>query len=203
MLRFIRRRLYRNGWEKVTYKDLIEQPLGRMVTAFIGLAVGEGATKITFGMPQGMELSKEDEAEIRADHDNNIARYVSNVNKEVSDKTDVKQPLGGTRDTFARFHRRDNLPEVPQWHEIEGRWFRYHGILAQIYPYLPQHLCERLVSLDGKQEWIEYTSFPGEENRKFVRVDLVIEVNNSFTIGLLENRIVQNDASVWWRHWRV
>jgi hypothetical protein len=59
----------------------------------------------------------------------------------------------------------------------------------------------------GKAEWIEYTStIPKEkedEGREFVRVDLVIEVNNSITVELLESRAVSSDATAWWKHWKA
>ena len=209
MLHFMKSQLYRRGWNKVTYQDLLQRHvLGRIVTGQIAIASAEHATRITFGLPPGIELTKEDEADMVTRHEESqqtLRAAESTVRKESSDP-----PKLSTWDGW-RFHRRDGLPEVACWHDIAGQWFRQPGILACVYPYLPQHLCERLVSLDGepqeggKEEWIEYTSIPlqGDEGRRFVRVDLVIETNTSITVELLESRVIHGEATAWWRHWKV
>ena len=121
---------------------------------------------------------------------------------------DLRDSLASLPEPIASvaFRRRDGLPEVPLWHKVEERWFRYPGCPASLFAYVPQHLCERLVALEGnldqplKEEWIEYTSAIAEQPRMFVRVDLVLETNNSVTIELLENHIADNNVAVWWRH---
>jgi hypothetical protein len=200
MLRFIRKWLYRNGWEKVTYQDIMRYyPLHKMISSTIACAMEERATSITFGLPPGMELSNEDESWIRTRHEEIIA----NMPKQDNSVNVLKD------DDSGRFHRRDGLPEIPCWFKNEERWYLVLGVTTCLYAYLPQFLCDRLVSLDGKiseggkEKWIEYTDIVGAENRKFVRVKLVFEVNNSVTIELLESRIVPKDAVVMWRHWRV
>jgi hypothetical protein len=206
----VKRQLLRRGWEKPTYQDLVGGtcPLGKLVTCLIARAILDRATKIMFGLPPGHELNREDVAEIHA-RDEEYVRNTNAATKTVCQESgDESNPL--IRDGFVTFHRRDGLPEVPCWHEIDGQWFRYPGIPARFYPYLPQHLCERLVSLDmkplegGKEEWIEYTSSIGDgDDRKFVRVDLVLEANNSVTVDLLQNRVECSDVAVWWRHRKV
>jgi hypothetical protein len=208
LLSMVRRQLYRRGREKVTYEDLIQQNvIGKMVASQIALAIDEHATRITYGLPPGLELSKEDEAEI-------VARHVESEQelRAVEDKVREKygdQPELWTRDGLVRFHRRDRLPEVPVWLMVDGQWSRRPGVLACHYPYVLQQLCERLVSLDGKpteggkEEWLEYTGILDKDVRRFVRVDLLLEANSSVAVELLESRVVQDDAMVWWRHWRV
>jgi hypothetical protein len=204
----VRRHLYQHGWEKVTYQDLLQQNvIGKMVTSQIALAILEHATRITYGLPLGIELSKEDEAEILARHEESLQRM-----RDAADKVRERygnQPILWTRDGLVRFHRLDGLPEVSVWRMVNDQWFRWPGVLACFFPYLPQHLCERLVSLDkrpqegGNEEWIEYTDILDKDVRRFIRVDLVIEANTSITIELLESRVVQSGATVWWRHWKV
>jgi hypothetical protein len=48
MLHLITRQLYRRGWEKVTYRDLLRSyPLHGLITSQIAVAVAERATRIT------------------------------------------------------------------------------------------------------------------------------------------------------------
>jgi hypothetical protein len=200
MLRFIRKRLYQNGWDKVTYRDLLRNyPLHKLITCQIVTAVMDHATNITFGLPPGAELSNEAETWIRSRHEHIVTNYLPKQDYA------VEVLKGGD---CVRFHRRDGLPEIPCWYQIDGQWHQVLGIPTSLYAYLPQHLCERLVSLDGKrqdggkEEWIEYTDIAGAEKRKFVRVELVFEVNYSVTIELLETRELPSDATVWWRNRR-
>jgi hypothetical protein len=207
----VKRQLHQQGWEKPTYEDLLQSPLGRLVSCTIELAAQNKAAKITFGMPPGMELSKEDKVAILsryAECENNTKAAMENLREESDNESAIWK-----REGLVRFHRRDDLPEVPLWHEIDGQWIRYPGVMAWFYPYVPQHLCERLVSLDikpmegGREEWIEYgsnTLFGDNDNdRRFVRVDLVVEANNSFTIELLQYRVEDRNAKVCWRYWEV
>ena len=204
----VRRHLYQRGWEQVTYKDLLESGPGNMVTCELAMAVLGRATRITWGLPPGEELSKEDEARIRTCHEEllrTVSAALENAREAAADQPDPTMK----KRVVARFHRRDGLPDVPFWQMIDGRWFCGAGVPADFFAYVPQHLCERLVSLGksrfegGEEEWIEYTSVTDEGERKFVRVDLVLESNGSITVELLENRVERGDAVVWWRHWRV
>jgi hypothetical protein len=113
-------------------------------------------------------------------------------------------------DSTIQFRRRDGLPEIPIWLDSNGRRYPLIGVPVFVYPYYLQHFCERLVALDnppregGKAEWIEYSSFWGDEpTRKFVRVDLLFEANLSATIDLHETRIVKGETTIWWRNERV
>jgi hypothetical protein len=200
--------LYRHGWDKVTYRELLQGPLGKLVSSQIALAVCERATRITWGLPPGGEFTKADEADVLAHHEETMRQVDAALQKSREELGD--EPASSKEERAdVRFRRRDGLPEMPVWKKVDGKWFRGLGIPVTIFAYLAQHLCERLVSLGksrlegGKEEWIEYASFAGEEDRRFARVDLVIEANNSITLDLLEIRVEQGDARVWWRHWKV
>lgn len=204
----VRRLLWRHGWEKVTYKGLLQAPLAKLVSSQIALAVQDRATRITWGLPPGVQLGEADRADILAYYE--AMMRTGDMGLEESREKSGGQPAPSLEQRGAvTFHRRDGLPEVPVWQMGDGQWSRPGpGLLAALFAYLPQHLCERLVSLGkrplegGKEEWIEYASLAGEGDRRFIRVDLVLEANNSVTVELLESR-EQTDAAVWWRHWRV
>jgi hypothetical protein len=116
-----RKRLYQQGWEKVTYRELVGGPLGKLVSTCLALADAEHATRITFGLPPGRELSAQDKAEILAQHKELMQVATPAIEK-------VRESDLGTRDGLVRFHRRDELPEVPLWRELDGQWHRSIGV---------------------------------------------------------------------------
>jgi hypothetical protein len=201
MTRLLNRLFCPRTREQMQYQHLLQSPAGSFVTLALATAVAEHATKVTYGLPPGTELSAEDDAEIRANHQQFQREF------DAAFSPDELQSLHS--DLMIQFHRRDGLPEIPLWREIEGKWFRDHGIPTWLYAYVPQNLSNRLVSLGnkptegGKEEWIECTSFRSGNNRDFVRIDLVFEVNNSATVEFLETCSVRNEAKVWWHQRRV
>jgi hypothetical protein len=196
MTRLFRRRIR----QPEEYKDLVTAgPVGKFITLALAIAVKEHATKITYGPPPGIVLSDEDKAKIRADYDQMEREIWTAAELESFDEY-----------TSVQFQRRDGMPVIPCWHEVDGRWTRDDSMPAWCHAYVPQILSDRLVSLDGKwpqeggsTEWIEYTDFQSDEVRQFVRVKLWFEENNSVTVDLLETRTISNDAPVWWRFRRV
>jgi hypothetical protein len=203
MLIFTKKQLYRAGWDRVTYKSLREEHvLDTLLSAEISMAVQAGASRITWGLPPGVELTDADKADIRSRDE--VAKRVAGSARETFEHhaPEATEKIGVT------FHRRDELPEVPAWLLVDGRWSCVPGVPAWTYPYLPQYLTDRLVSLGkkrfegGMEEWIEY-GMRWEEERRFARVDVVLEANTSVTVELLETRVEPKDAVVWWRHWRA
>jgi hypothetical protein len=53
--------LSRHGWDKVTYQELLEGPLGKMVSCLIAIAVFERATRIT---PERLECIEQNDAKV-------------------------------------------------------------------------------------------------------------------------------------------
>lgn len=191
------------------YQDFLQHdPVGCLVTLQIALAIEESATKIDFGLPSGMVLTEQDKGAIRQRHaelEQAMDAAADQVCGRPEEKSRVRAP-----GRLLCFHRRDGLPEIPIWHEINGQWIHStYGFPASLFPYALESLGGRLVSLDkslmqgGNVEWIECTSRLAGNNRRFVRVDLLFEADNSVTVDLLESRIVQGDAVVWWKDQRV
>lgn len=205
--RIVRRLLHRRGWEEVTYDGLLHSLVGASLSCQIAMAVMNHATRVTFGLPPGVELSQEDRGEILSRHAS-IRERCDAAMKEVPEASiNLPKPPSEWYSPVC-FRRRDGLPELPAWYEIDGHWCRVPGFPAAMVPYLSQHLCERPVSLgadskgNGKAEWIEFT-VSDDNHRGFARVGLVLEPDNSITIELLESRIENTGATVWWRHRKV
>ena len=205
--RIVKRLLHRSGWEKTSYGDLLQCPIGKLVSLQIAMAVRDRATHVCWGIPPDADFTDTDVAEILARHTGTI-RTCSGREDSAAKSAECPAP-GAERIDSVTFRRRDGLPEIPTWQKVNGQWYRYPGVPTGLFAYVPQHLCQRLVALETMRdqaleaEWIEYTVTARDEHRTFVRVDLIFEVNNSVTMELLESRVDPRDTTVWRQHRRV
>jgi hypothetical protein len=195
MTKLLNRLFRRRSRQPREYHYLLHSPAGRFVSLTLAGAVKEHATRITYGLPPGIALSDEDKARIRADYDQ--------MQKEMWSAMELNVSNSGTP---AWFRRRDDLPVIPCWREINAQRIRDDVVPTWCYAYVPQILFDSLVALGGNEppeggteEWIEYSDFCSDDTRQFVRVRLWFEENNSITVELLETRRIQKDTAVWWR----
>lgn len=201
---FINRYLNRRGWQRKTYEDLTTEPLGKSLSYHLTLAVADGATKVTYGLPPGISLEEREKQEIESEAQE---RFDS-----IQERVQVARNLKGESAVLStqaqldsvQTHRRDQLSQIPLWYYVDGTWHhrRLNGSFAEHFPYFQQHVAERVVSINATSEneqpakWIEYTNAEEDGRRNFVEVDLVYEEHGSFTIELLGTRVESTDVQV-------
>ncbi|QDU95842.1 hypothetical protein [Lignipirellula cremea] len=198
--------------EKEAYQELVvTSPYGSLVSMYLGIAIDKGAPRISFGLPPGRELQPSEVEAMQQSH--------AEIWPECEEDEPAPDPLelAIQKNFDGGFRRRDGLPVLPVWLEIDGQWeLEIHGWLMTGFPELAMNLRDRRVALDkspyagGKAEWSENTYFlpatpEGEREleRAFVRVELVLETNHSITVELLETRPWPSSTPVWWRYGTV
>ncbi|MCE9546381.1 MAG: hypothetical protein K8T25_12785 [Planctomycetia bacterium] len=186
------RRLWRRRTpEQIRYEGLFTNPVGGMLSTFLFLACKTCATKMTFGLPPGILLGELETREIVRLQQEDWEAF----EKQLYDDNDRKLMQSESWKQSVVAHCRNGMREVPLWFWADGQWHRQrYGIPARMYPHMPGHAVERLVSLNATRKkeqplkWIEYTKGRDSRQRFFVEVDLVVEENGSFTIELLGHR---------------